>query len=174
MAEVPETKPRFKDSLKGVLEWLHHAYWIREFLVSSGIVGVATKWLVKHSYLPQIYQWPAAVLAIGIVMYLIAIIRGWQSKTKQVGKPQSGISQLANTSTDVLPAGTDIKEFFRHAYRSTQEDEIRKNFRLLAQAEQPNDHEEFYLKFIGVGFMATFFDSIWWPMFRSQLLVLQR
>jgi len=65
-----------------------------------------------------------------------------------------------------------MKEFFRIAYRSPLEEEVRKNFRYLAHQECPTEPETFYLKFIGVGFVQAMNDDLWYRSFRSQILTL--
>lgn len=158
--------------IKEKLDWLHHAYWIREFLLSSGIWSGVTIWAVKHAYISSAYKWPAIAILVGISMSAFAIIRGVLSKRKHPERVQNSASLTPGTQAETLPAGVDAKEFFRVAYRTNLEDEVRKNIRILAHHESPNDPEEFYLKFIGVGFVHAVSDNIWFSMFKSQLLAL--
>jgi hypothetical protein len=64
-----------KNRLKEILEWLHHAYWIREFLISSGIAVAAMKWFVSHIPTLSQYGWALWPLFAGLIMYGIAIVR---------------------------------------------------------------------------------------------------
>ena len=66
-----------------------------------------------------------------------------------------------------------MDKFFRDAYHSpAMEKEIRKNMRILADQRNPTNHDDFYLEVISTGLLAALYDSIWYPMFRSQLLAL--
>jgi hypothetical protein len=168
MAENSGTS-RFKE----ILEWLHHAYWIREFLISSGIAVAATKWLVSHVAILSQLGWAIWLVLAGALMYLLSLLRDrWPKKRRPVLNPQNAAALVIIPTETPLPSNVDIKEFFRLAYRTPSEAEVRKNFYLLARQEQPNDPEKFYLEFIGVGFIAVTYDNIWWPMYGSQLSAL--
>lgn len=157
--------------IKDVLEWLHHAYWIHEFLLSSGLAAIIATWLAKHHATLAPYVWPIGILIAGVLTYVWSFfhVRGGGA---QIANAKGAAALVANTADGVLPPGVDVNEFFRHAYRTTCEDEVRKNFKILAHKEAPDDPESFYLKFLGVGFIAAMYDSIWWPLYRSQLLML--
>lgn len=158
---------------KETLDWLHHAYWIREFLVSTGVWTWATKWAVQNAYIAPAYQWPITALLVGISMYLLTLVRHlWPKKKTSASNRQNAAALVINPTETGLPADVDIKEFFRLAYRTPLEAEVRKNFYLLARQEQPKDIEKFYLEFIGIGFVAVAYDNIWWPMYGSQLAAL--
>jgi hypothetical protein len=165
---------KLKAALKEILEWLHHAYWIREFLLTSGLWTAAVTWAVQHAYIAAEYKWPLILVLIGLSMYVLRLaFGGSEDKKKDPNQIQAAAAALViNPQESGLSAGVDIKEFFRTAYRTTAEAEVRKNFYILARQEQPNEPEKFYLDFIGVGFLAAVFDSFWWRMFRSQLLAL--
>lgn len=159
--------------LKEFLEWAHHAYWIREFLFSSGITAIVMTWIAKHYATFAPYVWPVGLFATGTLLYLTAFIRSRGSKRNgQAGESLANLALLSTGKEDTLPPDVNIAEFFRVAYRSYQEAEVRKNFRLLAHQQSPQDHEKFYLEFIGVGFIQAVFDNIWWIIFKSQLLAL--
>lgn len=162
--------------LKELLEWLHHAYWIREFLLSSGLWTSITTWAVKSAYLPADYKWPVTILLVGLSMYLLVLIRPlWQQSKKHASLPQQqDPTTFVIRPTDTgLPADVDIKKFIRLSYRTPElEAEVRKNFRLLAQQEAPGNHEKFYLEFIGIGFIAVGYDNIWHAIYASQLQAL--
>jgi hypothetical protein len=159
--------------LKEILEWLHHAYWIREFLVSSGTAAIVIKSLSGKFPIFAPYSWPAGILLAGILMYFIGSITK-RSQAKSALKNQVSSVQTSNAANGSALPGINIKEFFRTSYRSSMEEDIRNNFRIIARQESPNNPEEFYLKFIGTGLPQAFFDNIWWPMFRSQLLALMQ
>jgi hypothetical protein len=162
-----------KVSFKEVLDWLHHAYWIRELLISLGFWSLFLTWIGKHVYVAPDLKWPIIFLLIGISMYALAGIRRWWQKKNKVLSQSHGAEALAsNINNATLSAGINIDEFYRLAYRTPLEEEVKNNFRILAHQKQPNDVEGFYLKFIGVGLVQAADDAVWWPMFRSQLLAL--
>ncbi len=116
-------------------------------------------------------MWPLLLLLVGGSMYFLDWRRGKHKTPLQ--EVQTSSALLAGNATETLSPGVDIDEFFRMAYRSPIiEKEAQKNFRILARQKSPDNVELFYLEFIGVGLMAALYDSIWWPMFRSQLLAL--
>ncbi|HEX4029331.1 MAG TPA: hypothetical protein VHX20_03160 [Terracidiphilus sp.] len=159
-----------RNRIEETLEWLHHAYWIREFLVSSGVAVAVMKWIVSHVAALSQYGWAIWLIIAGLLMYLFTILRAiWPAKKRIAPNPQSAAALVINPTETPLPSNIDIKEFFRLAYRTASEAEVRKNFYLLAHQEQPNDPEKFYLEFIGIGFIAFSYDNIWWPMYASQL-----
>lgn len=167
MAESPERKSRFKETL----EWLHHEYWIREFLISIGVGKSVITWIELRFHFPHEYNWPLTCLLAGMSMYLLALGRGSWQRNHQTSPKQA--QTLAESANETLSPGIDIDQFFRMAYRSPSlEKEAQKNMRILARQRNPDNVESFYLELIGAGLLATLYDSIWWPMFRSQLLAL--
>jgi hypothetical protein len=171
---MPESSEN-KDRIKEILEWLHHAYWIREFVLSLGAWGVFMTWVEHRFNFPHEYKWPLVCLLVGSSMYLFVLLRAWWRKRRPAVLPQvqSPAAILAGNANETLSPGIDIEEFFRMAYRSPPlEKESHKNMRILARQKSPDDVEKFYLELIGVGLMAALYDSIWWPMFKSQLLAL--
>jgi hypothetical protein len=160
-----------REKLKEALEWLHHAYWIRELILSFGFWGIVVTWAQVHLRIAPGYKWLIIVFLVGVSMYVFA----WFSKRKQPAITENqnvAASLLPNSSDRTLSPGVDIKEFFRTAYRTPLEEDVRKNFRTLAAQEEPKDRERFYLNFIGVGLVQAIYDSLWWPMYQSQLMAL--
>lgn len=103
-------------------------------------------------------------------MYVLNALRPlWFKNSRPIPSPQNAAALVINPTDTGLPSDINIREFFRLAYRTPSEAEVRKNFYLLARKESPNDPEKFYLEFIGVGFIAVAYDNIWWPMYGSQL-----
>jgi hypothetical protein len=163
-----------KNPLKETLEWLHHAYWIREFLLSSGFWAISVNLFSRYFPGASYLRWPLILFLVGASMYLLDWYRRRGTSLPQV---QSSAALLtannARSDLETLTPGIDIDRFLRLAYRSQAiERETQKNMRILARQKGPEGAEAFYLEFIGVGFMAALFDSIWYPMFRSQLLAL--
>lgn len=165
---------KFKPWLKDKLEWLHHVYWIGELLVSTGAWTAIVKWAIQHEYIAQIYEWPLILVLVGLSMFLLLWLFPLKTKEKDpnVAQATSAALVISSPQAGVTP-GVDFDQFFRAAYRTTIEAEVRQNFYLTSRQRQPNDPEKFYLDFIGIGFIAALYDSIWYPMFRSQLLALQ-
>jgi hypothetical protein len=106
--------------VKEALDWLHHAYWIREFVLSSGIGGVVVAWMGRHVHIPADLLWPARLVAVGALMYLFAFARRF-SPTRKAG---TTIAEAAPESTSTLQihyarfeaidgSGYDVAEFLR-------------------------------------------------------------
>jgi hypothetical protein len=77
--------------LKEILEWLHHAYWIHEFLVSSGLAAGAMTWLGSNFPAFKPYRWPTGLFAAGILMYVLSFIR----HIRPAKKPKQGAVTIA-------------------------------------------------------------------------------
>ncbi|HEX3987739.1 MAG TPA: hypothetical protein VHX13_14165 [Acidobacteriaceae bacterium] len=75
-------------------------------------------------------------------------------------------------NTPHTPGTFDSKEFFRTAFYSALQDVAANSFRVEAERVRPGDTAAFYLDVLAVGFMAVFYDNIWWPLYRSQLRAL--
>jgi hypothetical protein len=166
---VSEKKHWFKE----LLEWLHHGYWIREFLLSSGLWSLVVLLISKYAMpIGSHVMWPLLLLLVGGSMYFLDWLHK-KHKAAPLQQVQSSTALLAGNANETLTPGVNIDEFFRLAYRSpAMEQEAQKNMRILARQKSPNNVELFYLELIGVGLMAALYDSIWWPMFCSQLLAL--
>jgi hypothetical protein len=70
------------------------------------------------------------------------------------------------------PVNFNANEYFRLAYHSDCTVDIEKRIRIAAHQSQPDNHEAFYAKFIGVGLIAYMHDIVWAYIFRSQILAL--
>jgi hypothetical protein len=175
-----------KNRLVRTLERLHLGYWIVELLLSSGAWSLAGALIQQYIIpIPPHVKWPLLLLLVGGSMYFL----DWRrSKSKSpLQQVQSSTALMAGNAndaqnaktpfpgypTETLAPGIDIDKFFRNAYRSlTLEREAQKNMRILARQRSPDNIELFYLELIGVGLMASMYDSIWYLLFRSQLLAL--
>ncbi|MGA3131087.1 MAG: hypothetical protein ABSD59_09825 [Terracidiphilus sp.] len=60
---------------KEFLEWAHHAYWVHEFLVSTGIATYAAKMVATHVNSLSQYGWPLGLIIAGLLMYVAEFIR---------------------------------------------------------------------------------------------------
>jgi hypothetical protein len=98
--------------LKETLEWLHHAYWIREFIISSGLSGFAVSWIGRHIHIPGDLIWPVRLLCVGALMYLLAFVRtSWQRKKSASASAQLGAATAQVSGESGPPYKT--KEFWR-------------------------------------------------------------
>ena len=135
-----------KHWFKELLEWLHHGYWIREFLLSSGLWSLVV--LLVSKYVMPIgshVMWPLLLLLVGGSMYLLDWLHK-KHKAAPLQQVQSSTALLAGNANETLTPGVNIDEFFRLAYRSpTMEQEAQKNMRILARQKTPNNVELFYL-----------------------------
>jgi hypothetical protein len=118
-------------------------------------------------FLPNWGVWTIVFVVSFAVFLLIlrSISRASKPSQQSVGLTQG--SSPASVST-----GLNAPEFFRLAYYSPLQAEVEKNIRNAADLNQPNDREGFYVKFIGVGLIAYLYDTIWFSIYRSQLLML--
>lgn len=66
----------------------------------------------------------------------------------------------------------DPAQFFRVAYFSPLTAEIEQNIKTIAHKTEPANPEIFYARLIGVGLVAAVHDSVWYVIFKSQLLML--
>jgi hypothetical protein len=166
---MADKRNRFKE----LLDWAHHAYWIGALLISSGVAEGVMKWTVSHVTVLSQFGGAIWLLIAGLLMYFLSALRPIWLRRKPALISQNAAALVINPTNTGLPSDVNIKEFFRLAYRTPLEAEVRKNFYLLARQEQPNDPERFYLDFIGVGLVSVIYNDIWWPMYKSQLLALQ-
>jgi hypothetical protein len=192
MAEVRESMAENKENrFKQWLEWLHHAYWIREFLGSIGLGAAIMTFLAKHFQEIAEYRWAIFCVMSAIFMYALAAIRTWRNKkggataasansipsqlTAKNNVPEAQTSQFQKSSNALTravphaPGTFDSVEFFRTAYYSALQDVGANSFKAEAERVRPNDKESFYVDVLAVGSMGSIYDSIWWPLYRSQL-----
>jgi hypothetical protein len=92
------------------------------------------------------------------------------SKLLTPQEPTSSNALSRNVSHD--PGTFNSADFFRTAYYSALQDVARNSFRVEAERIRPQDKESFYLDVLAVGSMILAYDSIWWPLYRSQLRAL--
>ena len=139
----------------------------------------AVTWLGKKvlSHIPNIPNW--TVWAILLLLSAVAFI--WIAKSigkvrpfQQEARPQVGISlpPVSALQSSSPPVPFDATAFFRTAYYSPVTAEVEKNIKIAAASNQPNDHEGFLAKFIGVGAVAYWNDITWAYIYKSQFLAL--
>jgi hypothetical protein len=107
---------------------------------------------------------PLGLLIIAGVSWFIGRYR----KPSQ-GQQQGAALQTALGISAQPPVDFDATRFFRLAYHSDWTADVEKRIRVAAHQNQPNDHEDFYAKFIGVGMVAYYHGFLAWdrpPMTR--------
>jgi len=170
---VSEERNWFKE----LLEWLHHAYWIWEFLISVGLWGLLTHFIGKYSPIVAEYKPWLILLLAGASIYTFQLFRK-RSNPHNDTQGASASALSASTNKSALTAGADnhsmlsgfdSDRFFHVSYVGPLSQEVEKNMRFVAHQKSPNDVESFYLRFIGVGLVQAVHDNTWWPMFKSQL-----
>jgi hypothetical protein len=130
-----------RNRLKETLEWLHHAYWIREFIVSSGLVGFAESWIRRHIQIPGDLIWPVRLLCVGALMYLLDFVRNsWQRK-----KAASTSAQLGAATVQVSGGSGPsykTKEFWRLKCEAENAEKMKCEAERRAALEKVKDLEE--------------------------------
>lgn len=118
---------------KEVLDWLHHAYWIREALGLTGIAAGVMRWITTTSSAFSRYAWPAGIVLAGVLVFALDWFRQYRAlrRSKAESNPQGASALVVNLSDQGNLPGVDIKEFFRLAYRTNSEEEVRNNIRIL-------------------------------------------
>lgn len=156
-------KDRWED-IRGHLLWQ-----IVVWVCGGGLVTAVFQAIRNWQHLPFEWWFSVAVflissLALGVVM-LVARTRNQVT--------QADIVQTERAASLTTPSSTfNATEYFRTAYYSPLQDEIRKNICAAANATQPNDREGFFLKVISIGVMGYLYDTTWFTIYRSQLLFL--
>jgi hypothetical protein len=155
--------------IKESLDWISHGKLIVELILAFAGKNAVKAWLMSFTNIREVWKSPIEWASAGLILGVLILIFNKKSR----GVVETNRSPLlANADSGGLPADINIDEFFRVAYISAQQTEVEKNFKLIAAQKQPDDPAAFYLKFIGVGFIQALFDSLWWPMFKSQLVAL--
>jgi len=164
----------FWEKTKATLDWLQHVYWIGILIISLGIGRALMAWLARHANLAR--DWETAIWLVfsGLLLWLLTFVGNQIGKKTGHKQEQEGPTQITLSSLlGVSNAPTfDAKNWFKHAYHSPMTAEAEKNIRIIAEQNQPHDRESFLARFIGVGLIACSYDSIWWVIFKSQLLML--
>lgn len=164
--------PKLKE-IKEALDWVAHGKLMIEIVFA--VAGAKMlKTLLPQFHVPAMWVEPIEWFGGGMLLWLLLhVTRTWGQVKAPPPQSQSATALIAGNASEILSPGIDIDEFFRMGYRSpVLEQETRKNMRILARQKSPDNVEAFYLDLIGVGLLAALYDSIWYPMFRSQLLSL--
>lgn len=160
------------EKVRGVFDWLERVKLLYDLLAVVIGLKVAKAFLTHLTHIPS--DVASAIAWLGVAMLIWVLHRFAYRPTTPAQTAQSSATLLAGNAQETLSPGIDIDRFYRDAYRSpTIEAEAHKNMRILARQKSPSNTEAFYLDIIGIGLMAAVYDTIWYPMFRSQLLALQ-
>jgi hypothetical protein len=152
--------------VKTTLEWARLGKFVFDLIVSIGSLKLFKKLL---SYIPQLSQDWATIIAWAVAAAVLFFLLWWQEKRKATGQG----SGLQNASSSLLNSSTlNASSLFATAYTSAMREEIESNVRAAAQLNSPNDHEGFYVKLITIGLVSYTYDIIWAYIFRSQILAL--
>jgi hypothetical protein len=141
------------------------------------IVVFVAEFKIVKAMLTHIGHIPADVVSavawVGGAVLLWVLHAYVYRKTKSIQDSSSGALATVPTMLPSSPNTFDATDWFNRAYLSPLYPESEQNIRTMAQQNQPNDKEGFYVKFLTVGLLAFYYDTIWWNIFRSQLLALQ-
>jgi hypothetical protein len=142
-------------------------------------------WAVVHfgrqmlQLIPNIPGWmvTAVLLCLSLVVLLWlakSVTRTVQTSQIQPARAavQPGLLTLSALQGQAPQATFNAREWFRISYHSPVTAEIENNIKIIAEQNQPGDHESFYARFIGVGLVSYFHDMTWAYIFKSQLLML--
>jgi hypothetical protein len=112
----------------------------------------------------------ALVLSV-VIPAAIKLIRGAAKKapSPQTSGVMPGIPTLSALLGQHSNPTFNPKQFFALAYHSPITAEIENNIKEIAEKYYPNDKENFYAKFIGVGAVAYAHEVTWYSIFGSQL-----
>jgi hypothetical protein len=158
------------NDIKGNLKWalLLGAWWF---------MSSAAKIVIQH--VPSIPAW----MVWTVTLCLAAAAFVWIAKSVKTSQPsqvqpsralvQPGLLTLSALQGQTPQVGAfNAREWFRLSYHSPVTAEIENNIKIIAEQNQPGDHESFYARFIGVGLVSYFHDMTWAYIFKSQLLLL--
>jgi hypothetical protein len=70
------------------------------------------------------------------------------------------------------PVEFDAVTYFNLSYHSNWTQDLEKRIRIAAHKNEPNNVEDFYARFIGVGYAAYHHDMTWAYVYKSQILML--
>jgi hypothetical protein len=162
-----------------VLDWVHHAYWISEFLISLGVGKGLQILMTKSLSIPLEWNLPLWLVMSGLLLWLATWIvrkipKEIPTSEKAVQAPNSmvGIPALSALLGQDPKITFDARAFFARAYYSPVTAEFEKNIKIIAQQTSPNDREAFYTRFIGVGLAAYQHEVTWFTIYGSQLVAM--
>lgn len=131
--------------------------------------------------IPNIPSWAIWAILLGLSLFMFVwLIRSMKQPVTQQqsqailpsGTTVPGIPSLSALLGQSPQISFDPKAFFAHAYYSPVTAEFEKNIKIIAQQNYPNDRENFYASFIGIGAVAYQHDVTWFTIYKSQLSAL--
>jgi hypothetical protein len=162
------------EKVKGAVDWLQRFYFVGGVLISLGLGRAAMAWLARHANLARDWETAIWLLLSGLLFFCLMPVINFIGKKKRHKQGQETQKQITISALLGVPSAPtfNAKEWFKQAYHSPVTAEVEKNIHIIAEQNQPHDREGFFARFIGVGLVAYTYDSIWWIIFKSQLLML--
>ena len=155
------------EKLKAGFEYAEHVKLVFDAVSAIASWNVTKVVLSRFTHLPpdvvSALAWAVATVILGVLLVVF--------RKKPVPQGTSSPGNLAALQT--APIDFDPQQYYESSYLSPLYPETEQNFRRIAEQHQPNDREGFYVKLLTVGSFAYFYDTIWWAIFRSQLLALE-
>jgi hypothetical protein len=147
-----------------------HAKW-----ALLGLVWTLLWWLATHLMreIPSVPHW--LVIAVPFVLSVVAFVwLGSRSSAHDSQKPSSA-GQATTTALTTVPSTFDVTTFLANAYNSPLAGEVENNVRQAVETRyrEPEEREDFLLKFIGIGTFIAVYDIAWASIFKSQVLLLE-
>jgi hypothetical protein len=175
----------WKDRVKHKLDWLSHGYLLVQIL-GSGTAGTLVRGvLITYTHLSPVWIMPiwlgaSALVLAGMIFVGKRVTAPHDSPSPQVGlQPpsssslQPGVPALSFLLGQEPQITFNAKQYFAQAYYSPLTVEFERNFKIIAERDYPNDRENFYAKFIGVGVAAYMHDVTFFTIYKSQVRALE-
>jgi hypothetical protein len=150
---------------KDVLDWFGRGQILYQIFAAVGVGTILRALLLIYTRMNPL--WVTPVWLASAVGALAVIVLGSKKLNKRLVPQAAGQTAIATTNNNF-----DATIFFRQSYYSPLQPEAEANIRQAALQNQPNDREGFYVKMIAVGGIAYGYDTIWWTIYKSQLLAL--
>jgi hypothetical protein len=160
----------FFSKTKNALEWMTLAKFVADCVVA------AASWkLVKKimSYFPHISPDWASIIAWVVAASVLFLIIHWHER-KSVSQSQGPKGQNVTVSTlSTTASPLDVNNVLAKAYNSSLQTDVETNLRNMANNLPPEERDTVMLRFYAVGALSYGYDTIWWTIFRSQILALE-
>jgi len=164
------------DKTKSTLEWLEHGRFVLDILIGLGGGTIVRALLLTLTHINRVWITPIWLLSAALVIGLSVLIGNKFFPSRRylqqinVQNPTDSLIPAASTIIPGVVGPTfDAKTYFKNAYYSPVTAEAEKNIRLIAEKNEPADHEGFYTRFIGVGVVSYLHEYTWLTIFGSQL-----
>jgi hypothetical protein len=158
--------------LKETLEWVEHGRTLVEgcLLIISALGGgtLIRAWLLQKAHFDTVWITPIWLLSTALILFVTLKIWGRKSKNQQ----QLPASLVPQSNSSAEPQ-IDPDEIFAASYNSTLLPEVQSRIKAMIDSRPRPERDAFVIKFIAVGLLAYVYDTVWWVIYRSQLLALQ-